>query len=317
MHFLRSKLSCGLPSRLLFALALAPALGSVTVYGAGDIPKLTADDAEQGDVFGRSVAISGDVLVAGAEWGNDGSVVGGAAYVYRIEVDGSWLQEQKLTASDSALSDLFGYSVAAEGDTVVVGGYLNETSGSVYVFRFNGQNWLEQARLRPSDETDLAAFGFNVAISGDVIIVGASTDDEAAQNGGAVYLFRRSGMHWEQEAKLVSPQAESWDRFGGSVDIHGDAAVVGAYRDNDAGTNAGAAYVYRHTNGSWQQEAQLLASDATSGDYFDLVFISDDIAGQTGLLISPNSWHRIFTTTASFLAASKRLSFATPIRTVK
>jgi hypothetical protein len=256
-----------LPAATLAALLLTPAAPAECT--ATEQQKLVATDAVEGDGFGRAAAMSGDVLVVGAEWNDDHAWSAGAAYVFRAAPDGSaWTQEQKLVASNPGPSDLFGYAVAADGDRVVIGAYLNGVSGAAYVFEFDGETWTETAVLRPWDDTDNNNFGFGVAVSGDVILVGASVDSDAAPNAGAAYVFRLDGTTWSGEAKFTSPEAESWDRYGGSVDLDGDLAVIGCYRDNDEGTNAGAAYIHRFEAGAWTPSVKITASNAAAGDYF-------------------------------------------------
>ena len=102
--------------------------------------KLTALDAAAADIFGFSVAISGDTVVVGAYADADGGAESGSAYVF-TRSGGIWSEQTKLTASDPAIGDGFGYSVAISGDSVVVGSYLDDdgdtNSGSVYLYPFS------------------------------------------------------------------------------------------------------------------------------------------------------------------------------------
>ena len=154
--------------------------------------KLMASDAAADDYFGWSVAISGDTVVVGARLDNDGGPFSGSAYVF-VRSSGSWSQQAKLTASDAAAEDQFGYSVAVSGDTAVVGnrgdadGGLD--SGSAYVFVRSGTTWSQQAKLTASDAAADDFFGDSVAVSGDTAVVGAPWDDDAGLNSGSAYVF--------------------------------------------------------------------------------------------------------------------------------
>jgi hypothetical protein len=238
--------------------------------------KLTPSDGAPPTFFGFSVAISGNTAVGGA-WMKDG--LKGAAYVYS-RTGSNWTQTIKLSASDGTPPDEFGYSVAIDGDYIIVGAYNdNSGQGSAYIFNRIGTNWTQEAKLEASDGVAGDGFGFTVAINDDSVIVGAWRDENIT---GAAYVFTRNGSTWTQEAKLTASDGEVNDEFGYSVSISGDVAVVGA-RNDEAAT--GAAYIYRRTGTSWNEEAKLMASDGEPEDLFGLsVSISGDtaVAGAAG-----------------------------------
>jgi hypothetical protein len=243
--------------------------------------KLTASDGAASDYFGRDVAISGDVALAGAYGDDDNGSSSGSAYVFRFN-GSTWSQEAKLLASDGAASDYFGYKVALSGNVAVVSAYLDDdmgsSSGSVYVFRYDGSTWSQEAKLTASDGAASDYFGIDVSVSGDVIIVGAYGDDDLGSYSGSAYVFRYSGSSWSQEAKLLASDGAASDYFGYGVSVSGDAAVVGAYYDDDMGSASGSAYVFRYNGSSWSQEAKLTASDGAASDYFGRsVSISGDV----------------------------------------
>ncbi|MBI2916825.1 MAG: S8 family serine peptidase [Chloroflexi bacterium] len=238
--------------------------------------KLTASDAAFRDHFGWSVAIDGDTIVVGAS--NDYGTPGGgeAAYVF-VRSGATWSQQAKLTASDAAANDYFGVSVAIDGDTIVVGAYMDDNSGvnnagSAYVFVRPAGGWnnaTQTAKLIPSDPDPIEAgwFGWSVGVSGDTIVVGAQADDIAGTtNVGSAYVFVRPGGGWSdatQTAKLTASDGAGLDDFGSSVAIEGDTIVVGADADDNAGgVDAGAAYVFVRNGTTWGQQAKLTASDA-------------------------------------------------------
>ena len=263
-------------------------LGGLAPKASGDaLAKLVASDAAEGDYFGGSVAVSGDLVVVGVSGDDHAGAYSGSAYVFRM-TNASWTQVAKLAASDAGSRDKFGHSVAVSGDLVVVGAYANSdagsASGSAYVFRTTngGASWTETAKLVASDGAKWEYFGRSVAISGDLVVVGAVADDDDDSNPGSAYVFRTTddGASWTQTAKLVASDAAANDRFGYSVAISGDLVVVGAYANDDGGSDSGAAYVFRTMDdgASWTQTAKLLASDAAAGDRFgDPVAIRGDL----------------------------------------
>ncbi len=216
--------------------------------------KLTASDGNAGDLFGNSVSISGDTIVVASVFDDAPYFNSGSAYVY-TRSGGVWTEQQKLTASDGAESDIFGHSVAINGDTIAVGANSDDDngghSGSVYVFVRSGGVWTEQQKLIASDGNAGDSFGFRVAIHGDSILVGAPNQDESGNNGGAAYLFTRVGTVWTQEAKLMPSDGEDYAYYGQSVAIDADALAVGAPVIN--GYN-GAAYVYTREGIMWAEQ---------------------------------------------------------------
>jgi hypothetical protein len=209
--------------------------------------KITASDGTASDHFGWSVAISGDYALVGANCDDDNGGESGSAYIFKR--DGTtWTEQAKITASDGAAGDYFGYSVAISGDYALVGAIYDDdpllNSGSAYIFKRDGTVWTEQAKINASDGTEGDFFGCSVAISGDYAVAGAFLGDGAGVHSGSAYIFKRDGTTWTQEAKINASDGAAEDRFGHSVAISGDYAVVGAYLDDDAGYNSGSAYIY-------------------------------------------------------------------------
>ena len=240
--------------------------------------KLTASDGAARDQLGNSVAISGDTIVAGAFFATvNGNNNQGAAYVF-VKPAGGWASETqtaKLTASDGAIDDMFGETVAISGDTVVahsdakVNGH--PLQGAVYVFVKPASGWAsgtETATLTSSDGAGDDDFGDSLAISGDTVAAGAP---EAKVNGhseeGAAYVFVKPSGGWASEtetAKLTASDGVALGDFGRAVGISGDTVVVGADT-----VSQGAAYVFVKPSGGWASEtetAKLTASDGVSGD---------------------------------------------------
>lgn len=249
--------------------------------------KLIASDLAVADVFGWSVEVSGDTAMVGAR---SAAVAGmsnaGAAYVF-TRAGAVWSQQQKLTASDAAGGDQFGWSVQVSGDTAVLSAHKDDHSGfsdagSAYVFVRSGTVWTEQAKVISSDPANGDLFGESVALSGDTTVIGGHTDDlpGGLTNAGSAFVFVRSGSNWTQQAKLIASDALNTDNFGYSVALSGDVALVGALRDDHAGgDNAGSAYVFVRSGGVWAEQAQLIASDAADDDFFgNSVALSGDTA---------------------------------------
>ena len=196
----------------------------------------------------------------------------------------------KRIASDGHDGDHLGFSVALSGDYAVAGVLdgdgLGTFRGAAYVFARNQggpDNWGQVAKLVASDPEDSDQFGSSVAISGDNVLVGARYEDGLGTHRGAAYVFDRNqggSDNWGQVTKLTASTPEDAAYFGCSVALSGDFAVVGAYAEDVAGTDLGAAYVFDRTQGgpdNWGQVAKLVASDAEDSDQFgSSVAISGD-----------------------------------------
>ena len=154
--------------------------------------KVQASDAQASDTFGYSVAIGGNTMVVGAYGEDTGGSNAGAAYVF-TRSGTSWSQQAKIQSSDIVTWDFFGYSVAIDGDTLVVGAYAeNSIAGAAYVFTRSGTTWSQQAKLVASDAAANDYFGVSVEIDGDTIVAGANYEDTGGSDAGAaicIYSF--------------------------------------------------------------------------------------------------------------------------------
>ncbi len=260
-------------------------------WGAENI-KLTASDAKPKDGFGEAVAISGNTIIVGVPKADDNGESSGAAYIFRRE-GSSWVQETKLTPSDAAPEEQFGRDVAIDGDVAIVGmwkdpdnifdvpGSLLDESygqGSVYVFENQGGAWLEQVRLIPSELRKNGVsdgFGNTVAIHGDYLAVGAeNTNVNDIEDAGAVYIFKRSGAAWLEQAQLSASDAVKEGHFGNDVALYGDYLVVGApgefnrFLDNFPDNDFGAAYIFKRSGELWLEQAKLEPNEQELNDDF-------------------------------------------------
>lgn len=190
--------------------------------------------------------------------------------------------ERKVTAGDGTGFDFFGNDVAIDGDTAVVGARLEDETGSqagaAYVFMRTGTTWTEQAKLRGLDGAGDDQFGTAVAISGTTIVIGAPNHDAAASNGGAAYVFVRSGSVWSLQQKLTAMDATTGDHFGEDVAIDGSLIAVGAADENNAGgTDAGSVYVFSRAGTTWSEDQKITASDGSTSARFGMaVSLSGD-----------------------------------------
>ncbi|MCZ6835257.1 MAG: hypothetical protein O7G85_05725 [Planctomycetota bacterium] len=183
---------------------------------------------------------------------------------------------QKIINAEAGPADRFGYAVATEGNTLIVGerygNGLIANSGTCRLFTHNGSQWLVGQQLEAIDAASFDDFGISVALSGDVIVIGAMSNDDNGTQSGAAYVFRRIGNAWSQEQKLLPLDGAPNEFFGVSVSVSGNVIVVGAREDDDNGSQSGSAYVFRFdTNTStWNQEQKLLASDGGTNDEFGI-----------------------------------------------
>lgn len=242
------------------------ATGSVYIFDTDtgiQLFKLTASDAEEGDLFGISVAISLNTAVVGAIFSDDAGPSSGSAYLFDT-VTG--LELFKLTASDAQAGDFFGASVAIFGTTAIIGAPNSDdagsNSGSVYLF--DTLTGLQIAKLTSSEAASRDFFGHSVAIAGTTAIVGLYVAHDAGSNRGSAFLFdTETGL---ELFKLTPSDAEDEDHFGTSVAITGTTAIVGAFGIDDTGSNSGSAYLFDTKTGL--QIAKLIATDAAADDQF-------------------------------------------------
>jgi hypothetical protein len=245
--------------------------------------KLTAADGAANEDFGVSVAVSGDTALVGAIFDSDpGSSDLGAAYVF-VRSGTAWTQQAKLEPPDGISDDQFGTWVALSGDTAVIGAVhhfvAGARTGAAYVFVRSGATWTQQAELTAADGADDDQLGAAVAVAGDTVAVGAASAGPA--HAGAVYMFVRSGTTWTQQARLISADGAALDHFGTSIALSGDTAVIGASGNDQAGPDAGAAYVFVRSGTAWAQQAKLTAADGAGSDSFGA---SVALAGDTALI---------------------------------
>ncbi len=257
---------------VLCLLAIASSPGQAQLYCSET--KITASDSDIDDRFSDCIATSGDRVVVGSVLDDDNGMSSGSIYIY--DWDGTSWVETKVTASDGAAGDLFGASIDISGDRIIVGAYQDDDngvgSGSVYIYDWDGSNWLE-TKITASDGDVDDIFGISVGVSGDRIIVGAYQDDDNGVDSGSAYIYDWDGTNWV-ETKITASDGQDFDWYGDDASISGDRVVIGCVEGGDGGP--GVAYLYDWDGTSWV-ETMITASDGDPFDYFGFrVSISGD-----------------------------------------
>jgi FG-GAP repeat len=233
--------------------------------------RLAATDGAQSDKLGTSVAISGEIVLAGAL--NDATAAGsGAGSVQAfVRTASAWGNQAQLVLGDPARIDRFGYTVAISGDTALVSapyaGPIDSNIGEVHVFVRSGTSWQWQAKIRPPDLAVNDYFGMRIAIDGDSALIAADTDLPLL-NVGAVYVYVRSAGVWTQQAKLFASDGVANGLFGDALSLKGNTAAIRAR--NAADQNRGQIYVFERVGGTWSEQARLRANDQQLTDAFGI-----------------------------------------------
>jgi len=224
------------------------------------IADLKADDGQEADLFGTSVAISDRYIVVGAYKEDESADAAGSAYVFKRDSDSKIEQIAKIQADDANKSDWFGFDVAIDGDYIVVGAYLddydndNNDTGAAYLFKIDDDNVTQTAKITASDLETNSTFGRAVAIDGKYIVVGAKDQDkdDDHEDQGAAYLYEIRDDDSVKEIKKIVSQADdgdengaNYDHFGNAVDIQRNDIVIGSYQRNNGDEDVGAIYWYK------------------------------------------------------------------------
>ncbi|NNM27735.1 MAG: hypothetical protein HKO59_17470 [Phycisphaerales bacterium] len=255
------------------ALALALTVGAL----ADTVPFwLTASDSAPQDNFGVAVSISGDLAILGARFDDHSGLTNpGSAYIF-IRTGSTWTEEMKLTATPPAANQQFGASVAISGDVAIVGAHGDDGSTSVlgvaYIFRRTAPGiWVQEAKVKAADGVVGDDFGYDVAIDGEVAVVGSRYDDLATlTDAGSAYVYRHDGLGgWPQEAEVYLVDPRIWDRFGTSVSVFGDWIAVGVPLRGVVGSipDCGSAVLFEWTGAAWMQRQEIWASDRGANDW--------------------------------------------------
>ena len=259
----------------------------------GQVAKLVADDGNIGDELGEVVAISGDVIALGARLDDNQGSNSGSVYLFQRNLGGpdKWGQLGRIEATGGAEYHEFGGALDIDRGRLVVGARFSTApgakSGAVYVFERNAGGadaWGQTAALWAEDYASFQNFGVAVAVLDDRLLVGAAGDAEAEEKAGAGYLFELGhggDGGWHQVAKLMTADADQFDQVGQAVHLSADVAVLTARGDDEAATDAGAAYVFARNEGgadAWGQVVKVF--DDESGESADLgwsVGVDDEV----------------------------------------
>lgn len=219
------------------------------------------DPSDQGDHFGHSVALAGDMAVVGAPGDEDY----GSLHTF-VRSNGVWLPRALLTPHDSWAGNGFGSALGLDGTRLLVGADLGSTpgvweSGAVYFYDWVAGIWLLDEKVFAEDPINGTHFGFTASLDGDTALIGAE-----GNHIGAAYVFERGDNGWEQQAKLEALTLYEW--YAEALAVSGDTAVVGAWAEDGLGSASGVVYVYDRVGSQWSLTAQLRPHDGTGGDRF-------------------------------------------------
>jgi hypothetical protein len=249
--------------------------------------KLVGTGADAGEGVGWSVALQGDVLVAGAADDHHlgGQFNGGAAYVF-VRGPAGWTQEKRVIAGDGEAFDYFGHAVALDGDRLVVGAYSDNhpgraNGGSVYVFERGGGAWPLAQKIVPADNGDNDQFGWSVALRGSTLAVGAvGVTVSGAFSAGAAYVLEHGPGGFAQTQKIVSTSPGQYEGLGSAVALDGELLVVGqSAGENAAVPFAGSALVLQDDGAGFSTSFDLRTTVVEQGAEFGTsIALEDGIA---------------------------------------
>ncbi|MBI5765325.1 MAG: hypothetical protein HZA51_17575 [Planctomycetes bacterium] len=232
------------------------------------------------DEFGWSVHARGNTSIVSAHRHAVNGPQSGAAYVY-IRDNNQWTQQAMLSPTDGTTQDWFGYSVAVDGNTAIVGAVFadiagNLMHGAVYIFVRTGQTWTQQAKIIPPANRQGSLYGWSVAIEGDTAVVGAPFYHATYQYQGRVFVYQRLNNVWSLAADLTAPDGEQTDYLGTCVAIdNGTLVATAPFAVNQSGSATGAAYVYTKPAATWTEQARLSPTENDAGAQMGLAAALD------------------------------------------
>ncbi len=273
--------------------------------------ELTAKEGAKEEELGASVAVSGETIVVGAPNREvEKKAERGAAYVFTRPSSGWANATQTAELTEKGMpGERFGSSVAASGNTIVIGAPNREVikghneQGAAYVFLKPASGWAgspeQAAELSAKEGQAEESFGRSVAVAGNTVAVGGPNHEVGKKKKqGAAYVFVAAAGGWEakmnQTAELIASDGKEGDRLGESVAVSGATVVAGAPLHEVAGhKEQGAAYVFSEPSGGWgskkkgevvNQAAELTASN---GAEFDVLGVSVAVSGNTVVAGAP------------------------------
>ena len=199
-------------------------------------------------------------------------------------LEGSTYQ-QKIYPKTGDRNDFFGISVSLSENRILIGAEGDDdngkNSGAAYIFEFNGNQWEQVAKLKPSDGESQDGFGSAVSLNGNRALISSPGDDDDATSAGAAYIFDFDGLNWTQTIKLISGEGTDAQNFGRSLSLSNNRALIGAINVFEGGASTGAAFIYDFNGLNWKQTQRIVANDSEAGDGFG---ISASLRGDRALI---------------------------------
>jgi hypothetical protein len=273
-----------------------PNAGAVYVYvrdqtGWRQQGYLKAKTVQAQDFFGSSVTIWKDRIVVGAPGNIFNSIASGASngmiHVFERRGD-TWAHSEALGSGNNiANGDSFGFRVALQENTLLVGAPLDDSggtrSGATYVYGWDGESWQQKQRLKAEPPVAESRFGSVVRLDRDVAVVGAFAEEHSgARRAGAAYAYALGAKGWSLVQRLVAPTPREYAQFGATIALEGNTVVVTAPHNplEVSSTHSGEAHVFQHDGAMYQRVQALTAMSPKTGDQF-----GSGIALRGGLLI--------------------------------
>ena len=285
---------------------------------------------------GFALSIDGDEMAIGGPYNDTTPSDSGSVWVWRFDATlGEWQMEQQLFASDAESGARFGWSVAIQGDLLVVGApYKNTTLGSdagqVYVFRYDTTNhvWNEEQKLVQSAGAATDNFGWSVGVAGDVLVSGTpNSDTTAGSNSGCAFVFRyqNATVKWLEETQLIDPDGLANDNAGTCVAWDGTTAAVASPDALESTKSAaGSIGIWNVSGTTWTQVQELTATTPQTGGRFGLhVRLAGDRLGalapdeDEGGGVTNSGAAYLFRLTSGSFALEQRLTEPVPATSVR
>ena len=245
---------------LLFLLSSFVYGASPTVYGGGiayyhnsvKISGTTQFTPPEHSHFGWATTVYGDFTAISAPTEIINDTRSGAVYIYHLN-SGDWQCVQKIIPNNPAFSQEFGSSLTLYKNTLLIGATGDDAiSGAVYVYEFNGSEWVESQKLAPEIPIFFQRFGAAVDVFQDMLIISSSGSDETGKASGTIYIYKQNSDEWILANTILSPGTNEQDLFGAAIRIvNSDHILVAAPRGNGPVTEAGLVYSYIKSNAEW------------------------------------------------------------------
>ena len=250
-----------------------------SVNNWSQITKLYPSDSNLYDYFGSSVSVSNDWIAVGSSGNDEAGNSSGAVYFFQ-KVENEWYERDKVTAEDSENNDNFGCQIDVCGDYTLITAINDDdngpNSGSAYIFKRNGTNWLEQDKLISSDGNNADGFGISASLDGDYAVIGAAEHDDGIElDYGSAYIFKRNVNEWNEIDVILADTITSDDFFGNSVSINGTKVVVGCIGDDDNGIDSGSVFTFENDSDNFLLTSKVFSTDGFAYRYFGSTIAMD------------------------------------------